>query len=86
MKSVSILFLIMAPGSARPAVILKGGHINQLAYDFAVYFGDTVCCMRSGIVKELREDQPDNGGAIAASNHNYLMIQHEDGTVAFMLI
>jgi murein DD-endopeptidase MepM/ murein hydrolase activator NlpD len=60
-----------------------GGHRNQLAYDFAVYMGDTVCCMRSGIVKEIREDQPDNGGDITASNHNYIMIQHDDGTVAF---
>ncbi len=60
-----------------------GGHSNQLAYDFAVYLGDTVCCMRSGIVMEMREDQPDDGGEITASNHNYLMIRHEDGTVAF---
>ncbi len=60
-----------------------GGHRNQLAYDFAVYMGDTVCCMRSGIVKDIREDQPDNGGEITVSNHNYIMIQHEDGTVAF---
>jgi murein DD-endopeptidase MepM/ murein hydrolase activator NlpD len=60
-----------------------GGHKNQLAYDFAVYFGDTICCMRSGIVKEIREDQPDNGGDISESNHNYVMIQHEDGTVGF---
>lgn len=60
-----------------------GGHSNQLAYDFAVYMGDTVCCMRSGIVKELREDQPDSGGEITAANHNYIMIQHDDGTVAF---
>jgi murein DD-endopeptidase MepM/ murein hydrolase activator NlpD len=60
-----------------------GGHKNQLAYDFAVYFGDTVCCMRSGTVKDLREDQPDNGGEITSHDHNYLMIQHADGTVAF---
>ncbi len=39
--------------------------------------------MRSGIVKDLREDQPDNGGEITASDHNYLMIRHNDGTVAF---
>ena len=60
-----------------------GGHSNQLAYDFAVYLGDTVCCMRSGIVREMREDQPDDGGEITASNHNFIMIAHEDGTVAF---
>ena len=39
--------------------------------------------MRSGVVKEIREDQPDNGGGITAANHNFIMIQHEDGTVAF---
>jgi len=60
-----------------------GGHSNQLAYDFAVYFGDTVCCMRSGIVVELRDDQPDNSGDITSSAHNYIMIKHDDGTVAF---
>lgn len=60
-----------------------GGHSNQLAYDFAIYLGDTVCCMRSGKVMELREDQPDTGGEITASNHNFIMIEHEDGTVAF---
>jgi murein DD-endopeptidase MepM/ murein hydrolase activator NlpD len=61
----------------------NGGHSNQLAYDFAMSIGDTVCCIRSGFVKELRENQPDSGGTITASNHNYLMIMHEDGTVAF---
>jgi len=60
-----------------------GGHKNQLAYDFAVYSGDTVCCMRSGTVMDLREDQPDNGGEITSNDHNYIMIQHADGTVAF---
>jgi murein DD-endopeptidase MepM/ murein hydrolase activator NlpD len=60
-----------------------GGHSNQLAYDFAIYLGDTVCCMRSGVVKEMREDQPDIGGDITSSKHNYLMIEHDDGTVAF---
>ena len=60
-----------------------GGHSNQLAYDFAMQIGDTVCASREGIVKQLREDQPDSGGNITASNHNYIMIMHEDGTVAF---
>jgi murein DD-endopeptidase MepM/ murein hydrolase activator NlpD len=60
-----------------------GGHSNQLAYDFAIYLGDTVCCMRSGVVKEMREDQPDTGGDISSSKHNYLMVEHDDGTVAF---
>lgn len=60
-----------------------GGHSNQLAYDFAMPIGDTVCAARGGVVRQLREDQPDSGGGIEASNHNYLMIEHEDGTVAF---
>lgn len=29
--------------------------------------------MRSGVVKEIREDQPDNGGEITAGNHNYII-------------
>ena len=60
-----------------------GGHRNQLGYNFAIYLGDTIYSMRSGIVKEIREDQPDNGGDITARNHNYIMIQHDDSTVAF---
>jgi len=60
-----------------------GGHSNQLAYDFAMQIGDTVCAARGGIVRQLRADQPDSGGGIEASNHNYLMIEHNDGTVAF---
>ena len=60
-----------------------GGHSNQLAYDFALYFGDTICCMRSGMVMELLEDQPDNGGDITSTEHNFIIIKHEDGTVAF---
>ena len=45
--------------------------------------GDFVNAARSGIVRQLRDDQPDNGGDITASNHNYIMIEHKDGTVAF---
>jgi len=60
-----------------------GGHNNQLAYDFAMCIGDTICSIGAGVVKDLREDQPDNGGDIEASNHNFIMIQHNDGSVAF---
>ena len=60
-----------------------GGHSNQLAYDFAMHIGDTVCAARGGIARQLREDQPDSGGNIETLNHNYLMIEHTDGTVAF---
>lgn len=60
-----------------------GGHKNQLAYDFALLIGDTVCAIQSGIVKETRRTSPDDGGDISASDHNYIMIEHADGTVAF---
>ncbi|MBN2772897.1 MAG: M23 family metallopeptidase [Prolixibacteraceae bacterium] len=61
----------------------NGGHSNQLAYDFALQISDTVIAARSGIVKSIREDQPDRVGEITASNHNFIMIEHSDGTVAF---
>ena len=61
----------------------NGGHSNQLAYDFALPIGDTVTAARSGIVKSIRDGQPDNSGDIDVNSHNFIMIQHEDGTVAF---
>ena len=61
----------------------NGGHSNQLAYDFALQIGDTVVASRTGVVKELRENQPDSDDNISSNLHNYLMIEHEDGTVAF---
>lgn len=61
----------------------NGGHSNQLAYDFALRPGDTVTAARSGIVKEIRQDQPDSDGGDPSAAHNYLMILHGDGTVAF---
>ncbi len=58
-----------------------GGHRNQLAYDFTIPIGDTIVAARSGIVREIREDSPDNGEGVG--EHNYVFIQHEDGTLAF---
>jgi len=58
-----------------------GGHRNQLAYDFAIPIGDTIVAARSGVVLEVREDSPDNGEG--EGEHNYVYIQHEDGTLAF---
>jgi murein DD-endopeptidase MepM/ murein hydrolase activator NlpD len=60
----------------------NGGHKNQLAYDFALSIGDSVIAARSGIVKEIKKDQPDS---IVDSNstHNFIMIEHQDGSVAF---
>jgi len=59
----------------------NGGHRDQLAYDFTIPIGDTIVASRSGIVREVREDSPDNGEGIG--EHNYVFIQHEDGTSAF---
>jgi murein DD-endopeptidase MepM/ murein hydrolase activator NlpD len=61
----------------------NGGHSNQLAYDFALQIGDTVVASRTGVVKELRENQPDNNDNTSSNLYNYLMIEHDDGTVAF---
>jgi hypothetical protein len=58
-----------------------GGHRDQLAYDFAIPIGDTVVVARAGVVREVREDSPDNGQGVG--EHNYVHIEHEDGTLAF---
>lgn len=60
-----------------------GGHANQLAYDFALQIGDTVIASRTGIVMEIRQDQPDNNENSGTNSHNYIMIEHIEGTVAF---
>lgn len=58
-----------------------GGHRDQLAYDFTMPIGDTVIAIRGGMVRSYREDSPDNGEGVG--QHNYIFIQHEDGTTAF---
>jgi murein DD-endopeptidase MepM/ murein hydrolase activator NlpD len=59
----------------------EGGHRNQLAYDFDMPIGALVLAARAGIVKDVKEDSPDTG--LGYGQHNYVFIQHEDGTVAF---
>ena len=59
----------------------EGGHRNQLAYDFDLPVGTDVLAARAGIVKRVKEDSPDDGQGYG--EHNYVFIQHEDGTVAF---
>ena len=59
----------------------EGGHRNQLAYDFDLPIGAEVLAARSGVVKEVREDSPDTGRGYG--DHNYVFVQHDDGTVAF---
>ena len=58
-----------------------GGHRDQLAYDFAIPVGDSIIAARGGVVREVRQDSPDTGEG--AGEHNYVYVQHEDGTLAF---
>lgn len=58
-----------------------GGHRNQLAYDFSIPIGDTVAAARGGVVRDIREDSPDDGQGYG--EHNFVWIEHQDGTAAF---
>jgi hypothetical protein len=58
-----------------------GGHRDQLAYDFTMPIGDTVVAARGGVVRQVREDSPDNGQG--EGEHNYIFVEHDDGTTAF---
>jgi murein DD-endopeptidase MepM/ murein hydrolase activator NlpD len=58
-----------------------GGHRNQLAYDFSIPVGDMVIAARGGVVRQIREDSPDDGQGYG--EHNYVYIEHQDGTLAF---
>jgi murein DD-endopeptidase MepM/ murein hydrolase activator NlpD len=57
-----------------------GGHREQLAYDFAMPIGDPVVAARAGVVRTVKNDSPDDG---QGSDHNHIMVEHEDGTVGF---
>lgn len=61
----------------------KGGHRNQLAYDFETPVGIQVIAARSGLVMKVRSDLPDDGKQPQSGQHNHIMIKHDDGTVAF---
>lgn len=61
----------------------KGGHRNQLAYDFETPVGTQVIAARSGLVMKIRSDLPDDGKQPESGQHNHIMIKHDDGTVAF---
>jgi murein DD-endopeptidase MepM/ murein hydrolase activator NlpD len=58
-----------------------GGHRNQLAYDFTIPIGDTVVAARGGVVRQVRENSPDDGQGYG--EHNCVYIEHQDGTTAF---
>jgi murein DD-endopeptidase MepM/ murein hydrolase activator NlpD len=60
-----------------------GGHRNQLAYDFAMPIGVVIVAARAGVVREIRQDLPDDGEAPNSGIHNHVLIEHADGTVAF---
>lgn len=61
----------------------QGGHRNQLAYDFETPVGTPVIAARSGVVRKVRSDLPDDGKPPESGQHNHIMIEHDDGTVAF---
>jgi hypothetical protein len=58
-----------------------GGHRCQLAYDFKIPIGDPVVTARGGVVREVKEDSPDDGEGVG--EHNFVYIEHDDGTAAF---
>lgn len=62
---------------------IGGGHRNQLAYDFMIPIGADITAARAGRVLLIYDYYPDTGMATAYGAHNYIFIQHEDGTVAF---
>lgn len=57
-----------------------GSHENQLAYDFGMPIGSTIVAARTGTVIEVKEDIVDRA---PTSKLNYLLVRHDDGTVAF---
>ncbi len=57
-----------------------GGHRNQLSYDFDMPIGTEVLAARAGVVKEVK-NSPDTG--LGYGEHNYIFIQHDDGTIGF---
>lgn len=60
-----------------------GGHRDQLAYDFEMPIGEPVTAARAGVVRRTRDDLPDYGAEQDPGQHNHILIEHEDGTVAF---
>lgn len=55
-------------------------HEGQLAYDFLMPIGSPVVAARSGVVKEVKEDVADDAFTSAL---NFVLVEHDDGTVAF---
>jgi len=61
----------------------EGSHSIQLAYDFDIPIGADISAARSGMVIEIRDGAPDTSDPEYNNKHNYVLIEHEDGTVAF---
>ena len=61
----------------------EGSHSIQLAYDFDIPIGEDISAARSGTVIEIRDGAPDTSDPEYNNKHNYVLIEHEDGTVAF---
>jgi murein DD-endopeptidase MepM/ murein hydrolase activator NlpD len=62
----------------------KMSHRGEVALDFKMRKGTKVCCMREGIVKELKEDS--NRGGLRTkyfSEGNYILVQHSDHSYAW---
>ncbi len=59
----------------------NNSHYNQLAYDIRMPIGEDVVAVAGGIVRDIKEDWPDDG--ISSQNHNFVSVEHFDGTVAF---
>jgi murein DD-endopeptidase MepM/ murein hydrolase activator NlpD len=59
----------------------RGGHSNQLSYDFDMNIGDVITAARRGTVITTVDHFPDTGQG--EGNHNYIFILHPDGTLAF---
>ena len=57
-----------------------GGHREQQAYDFLIPIDDPVVAARDGVVRQIKEDSPDDGQGM---DHNHVFIEHSDGTVGF---
>jgi len=57
-----------------------GSHESQLAHDFAMPIGTEVLAARGGTVIEVKEDEVDGA---ATRFLNYILIRHQDNSVAF---
>jgi murein DD-endopeptidase MepM/ murein hydrolase activator NlpD len=61
----------------------NGSHVDQLAYDFGMPIGVDITAARAGEVRIFQDDTPDVSLWEYYGQHNYVYIEHEDGTVAF---